>query len=343
MTRRIRIPAHLSAAIARPAARSDTSAHAAAEAVAAAALAVVVGAVLAATPARAGFDLQGKNATLLVGNGLGGGGDTYARTFTPYLSKYLPGKPTIVVKNMSGGGGLQAVQYLYNVAPHDGTTIGTTPGGPLKEPFIGTRKVNYDLRKFQWVGAMADEVTTCVVWHTSPAKTLDDALRTQVTLSSTGPASNANIIPQLLNRFLGTKFKTIAGYNGGTSLLAMERGEVEGRCLSIGALRAARPDWIAKNIIRPLVVMKKSDDPFFKAAPAAVDAIKDPANRQALLFFNASDEIQYPYMLPPGVPADAVAAWRKGFAAAMKDPQYLADARRRHQDPIPIPGPRSRT
>ena len=300
---------------------------------------LIGGAVVAGgAPARAEFTLQGKTVTLLVGNGLGGGGDTYARTFVPHLSKYLPGKPTIVVKNMSGGGGLQAVQYLYNVATGDGTVFGTNPAGPLREPFIGSRKVNYDLRKFHWIGSLGAEVTTCVVMASSKATGLDFAMTNEVTLSSTGPTSNANIIPMLVNEFVGTKMKPISGYDGGTSLLAMERGEVEGRCLSIGALRAARPEWIEKKQIRPLFTTKKNDDPFFKDAPVALDAIKDPANKAALLFFSSPDDIQYPYALPPKAAAETVAAYRASFATAARDQAYLADAKRRHMDIDPHAG-----
>jgi tripartite-type tricarboxylate transporter receptor subunit TctC len=291
-----------------------------------------------ATPASAELNLHGKTVTLLVGNGLGGGGDTYARTFAPHFTKYLPGMPVIVVKNMSGGGGLQAVQYLYNVAASDGTYMGTNPAGPFREPFIGSRKVNYDLRKFHWIGSLGSEVTTCVVWHTSKATGLDYAMSNQVTLSSTGPTSNANIIPMLTNEYVGSKFKTILGYDGGTSLLAMERGEVEGRCLSIGALRAARPEWLEKKLIRPILTTKKNDDPFFRNAPVVIDAIKDPLNKQALLFFSSPDDIQYPYALPPNASAEAVQAYRAGFAKAVRDPAYLADAKRRHMDIEPHSG-----
>lgn len=298
----------------------------------------IAGAFFAATMvagpglAAAEITLQGKTVTLLVGNGMGGGGDTYARTFTPHLTKYLPGAPTIIVKNMSGGGGIQAVQFLYNVAASDGTVLGTNPGGPFREPFIGSRKVNYDLRQFHWIGSLGSEVTACVVMSTSKATSLDYALANQVTLSATGPTSNANIIPLLVNQFVGTKFKTIAGYDGGTSLLAMERGEVEGRCLSIGALRAARGEWIDKKQIRTLFTTKKNDDPFFKDAPVAIDVIKDPTDKAALLFFSSSDDIQYPYALPPKAAPEMAALYRTAFAAATKDPAFLADSKKRHLD-----------
>ncbi|MFM2130042.1 MAG: hypothetical protein RL477_1588 [Pseudomonadota bacterium] len=297
-----------------------------------AAVFVAVTVFAGASPAGADVGLQGKTVTLLVGNGLGGGGDTYARTFAPHLTRYLPGKPAIVVKNMSGGGGIQAVQYLYNVALPDGTFLGTNPGGPFREPFISGRKVSYDLRQFHWIGSLGSEVTACVVMATSRATGLDYAKSSQVTLSATGPTSNANIIPLLVNQFVGTKFKTIAGYDGGTSLLAMERGEVEGRCLSIGAVRAARPEWIDKKMIRVLFTTKKNEDPFFKDAPTAIDVITDPADKAALLFFSSPDDMQYPYALPPKASADMVRVYRTAFGQAAKDPAFLADGKRRHLD-----------
>lgn len=288
--------------------------------------------------AAADFTLHGKTVNVLVSGGVGGGLDAYARTFVPYLARHLPGEPTMVVQNLPGGGGVQGVQRLYNVAAKDGTAIGTTPAGPLKEPLMGTGQVNYDLRQFGWIGSLTNEDTICFVWHTSAIKTLDDARRRDVPISATGSSSNSTLGPLLLNDLLGTKFKPIAGYDGGTSMLAVERGEVEGRCATLNSLRTAQPHWLAKNLIRVFLVVSSVDDPAYASVPRVEDLLKTDAEREAFDFFQAPDEIQNPFMLPPGAPAAALAVYRKAFEATVRDFTYLAEARKRRQNVMPQDG-----
>ncbi|MGE5539717.1 MAG: Bug family tripartite tricarboxylate transporter substrate binding protein [Gemmatimonas sp.] len=292
-----------------------------------------------APTARAEFTLQGKTVTLYAALGLGGGGDTNARTFLPYFAKALPGEPTIIVKNMPGGGGIQGVQYLYNVAPSDGTAFGLTPAGPIKEPLMGDgTKATYDLRKFHWIGSMAVEDSVCAIWHTSPIKSIADAQANQVQLAATGTASNSTLVPLLINDLIGTRFKPISGYDGGTSLLAVERGEVDGRCLSIGALRSARPQWLTQKQVRLILITGDSDDPDAKGVPQLPSLLKSDADRRALAFFSMPDEIQNPMMLPPAVQPEVVAAYRRAFDAAMKDQTYRAEANRLQQGIEPHTG-----
>jgi tripartite-type tricarboxylate transporter receptor subunit TctC len=305
------------------------------------AFAVGLGAALLAfaTPAAADMNLQGKTVTLYAALGVGGGGDTMARTLIPYLEKNLPGRPTIVVRNMPGGGGIQGVQYLYNVAPKDGTAFGLTPGGPIKEPLMGSSgKATYDLRKFQWIGSLGAEDSVCAVWHTSPIKSLQDARTTEVKLAATGVASNSALVPLLINDLAGTRLKPISGYDGGTSLLAVERGEMDGRCMSVASLRATRPNWITDHLVRFLFVTSESDDPDLKGVPTISALLKNDADRQALKFFEMPDEIQDPFMLPPGVSTEAVAAFRKAFDASVGNSTYLDDARRHKQTIVPHTG-----
>lgn len=286
----------------------------------------------------AGFTLKDKTVNVLVSGGVGGGLDAYARIFLPYLAKRLPGEPTMVVQNLPGGGGIQGVQRLYNVSAKDGTSIGTTPAGPIKEPLMGHGKVNYDLRQFGWVGSLTNEDTVCLVWHTSTIKSLEDARKREVPISATGAGSNSTLGPLLLNDLLGTKFKPISGYDGGTSMLAVERGEVEGRCTTLNAIRTAQPHWLTEKLIRVLVVVSAVDDPAFASVPRAKDLLKTDAERKAFDFFQAPDDIQNPYMLPPGTPAEVLATWRKAFNAAVKDPAYLAEAEKRKQKILPQTG-----
>jgi tripartite-type tricarboxylate transporter receptor subunit TctC len=292
-----------------------------------------------AAPAAADVSLHGKTVTVYVGNGLGGGGDSYARVFLPYLTKQLPGEPTMVVRNMPGGGGVQAVQTLYNVAPGDGTALGSTPPGPLKEPFLATvGAVNYDLRKFHWIGNLASSITACSVWHGSEIKSVEDAKAKTVTIASTGSQSSPTTNSLFVNSLIGTKFNPISGYDGGTSLLAIERGEADGTCVSLGSLRTTRPDWLKDGKLRVIIQVSSAKDPDFPNAPRLSDYLTSDADRQALAFFTAPDDIQYPYMLPPGASAEIVTAYRKAFEAAVKDPAYVAEANQRRQEVAPHTG-----
>lgn len=303
------------------------------------ALGMIAAALAPATGRAADFTLQGKTVTMVVSGGVGGGVDLYTRVLLPYFSKHLPGTPTMIVQNLPGGGGVQGVQRLYNVMPRDGTALATTPAGPIKEPLMGTGKVNYDLRQFKWIGSLAKEDTVCLVWHTSPVMTLEDAKTRTVTLAATGTASNSTLGPHLLNDLLGTKFKPISGYDGGTSMLAVERGEVDGRCTTLSTVRTGQPRWINEKLIRVLIAVSSNfHDPDYPDVPTALSLMKTDADRQALQFFQAPDEIQDPFFLPPNTPADAVAAYRKAFDEAVKDLGYLAEVEARHQQIAPKTG-----
>jgi tripartite-type tricarboxylate transporter receptor subunit TctC len=286
----------------------------------------------------ADFTLHGKTVTVIVSGGVGGGLDAYTRTLLPHYAKHLPGEPTMVVQNMPGGGGVQGVQRLYNVAPKDGTAIATTPAGPVKEPLMGSGNVNYDLRKFGWIGSLTKEDTMCLVWHTSSVKTLDDAKKREVSLSATGAASNSTLGPYLLNDLLGTKFKPISGYDGGTSMLAVERGEVDGRCTTLSSVRTSQPRWIADKLVRGLVAVSNIRDVAFPDTPRAVDLLKSDSDRRALQFFQAPDEIQNPLFTPPDTPDEILQVYRRAFEETMKDRAYLADAEKRSQSLSPRPG-----
>lgn len=296
----------------------------------AAALAVAA-TVLAVSDDACAADLRDKTVTVYVAGGVGGGVDAYARTLMPYLAKYLPGQPTMVASNMPGAGGIQAVQYLYNVAPHDGTAIGTTNAGPVAEPLIGAHKVEYDLRKFAWIGSLAKGDTVCAAWAASGIRTLDDAKTREVTIAATGATSAPTRSALLMDDLLHTRFRPIAGYNGGTALLALERGEVDGICMTLGSLRTTRPQWLAEKKLNILVQVSLTADPDFPEAPRTYDLLESADDKAMLEFFLLTYEFQNPFYLPPGAAPDMVAAYRGAFDKAMADPAYQADAKKRRQ------------
>jgi tripartite-type tricarboxylate transporter receptor subunit TctC len=279
--------------------------------------------------AHAEFTLQGRTVTLYVAGGVGGGVDAYARSFAPHLAHYLPGEPTIVVSNMPGAGGIQALQYQYNVAAKDGTSIGTTNAGPVAEPVMGDKNVKYDLLKFGWFGSLAKGDTVCGVWESSPIKTIADARAHEMTISSTGALSAPTRTALLLNALLGTKIKPIPGYDGGTSLLAVERGEVDGTCVTLDSLRATRPQWFSDKKLRLLVQCSLDKDPDFPDVPRAYDLISDESGRRMLEFFLTPYEVQNPFYLAPGFKPEMLAAYRTAFDKAVADPAFRTEARAR--------------
>src|SRR6266508_1276707 len=293
---------------------------------------------LAGAPAHAEFSLKGKTMTIYIAGGVGGGVDQFARTLAPYLGKYLPGAPSVIESNMPGAGGMQGVAYLANVAAKDGTAIGTTNAGPVAEPLLGTEKVNYDLQKFRWIGSLVKGDTVCAVWHASGIRTLDDARTHEVPLSSTGVTSAPTRAALLMNKLLHTRFKPIAGFDGGTSLLAIERGEVAGICITLNSLRTTRPQWLQEKKILPLVQVSLSADPEFPDVPRAIDLITNDEHKQMLEFYLLPYEFNNPFMLPPGTSDEVLAAYRKAFEAAVRDPEYLAEAQKRKQTITPRTG-----
>ncbi len=296
---------------------------------------------LFALPASAQVNLAGRTVNVIVAGGVGGGVDLYMRLLLPHLRQNLPGQPIMVVQNMPGGGGLQGVQHVYNLGAADGTSIGVTPAGPIKEPVMGGGRVNYDLRRFRWVGSMTSEDTVCLVWHTSSIKNLDDARKRDVPLSATGAASNSTLGPMLYNDLLGTRFKPISGYDGGTSMLAVERQEVDGRCTTLSSVRTGQPHWLTNNFVRILFTVSDMEEtPETKGVPSLRSLLKTDADIKALDFFGAPDEMQNPVFLPPGTPDDIVQVYRAAFNKVMADPTYRAEAAARSQRLEPLTGER---
>src|SRR3954447_5074159 len=217
-------------------------------------------AVLAATSvlasvAQAADFYAGKQITIVVGFSTGGTYDVTARLWSRYLGKHLGGNPTVIVGNMPGSGSLVATNHLYNAAPKDGTTLAVIGGGPVLEPPLGNQQAKYDGRLFNWIGGRSRDNFLCAVWHTVPVQTMQDVIKRETVVGSTGPGSRTLSYPKALNELIGTKFKIVTGYPGGNEItLALERGEVEGYCgWAVGSIKQRAPDWIRDGKIRPLV------------------------------------------------------------------------------------------
>ena len=300
---------------------------------------------LVATPASADAVsdfYSGKTVTVYVGYSPGGGYDTYARTVARHIGNHIPGNPSVIVKNRPGAGSMLLTNELYNILPKDGTAIGIIGRGLPMEPLFGTPEAKYDPAKFTWIGSTNNEVSVCVSWHTSPVKKWQDLLTTPLIVGGTGPGADTDTFPRVMNNVLGTKLKLVTGYPGGNDvLLAMERGEVEGRCgYSWSSAKARKADWLAEGKMNILIQMSTGKHEDLPDVPLIMDLAKSQEDKDALELIYARQEFGRPFLAPPGVPADRAEALQTAFMATMKDPAFLDDAKKQDLEINPVGGKR---
>src|SRR5918995_3319089 len=271
---------------------------------------------------------RGKTISVVVGYTAGGGYDLYARALARHMGRHIPGNPGFVVNNMPGAGSLTAANYLYNVAPKDGSVIGTIGRGLPMEPLIGKTQVQFDATKFTWIGSGTNEISVCVVSSKAPVKTWEDVLTTPVTVGGEGSGSDPDTFAILMRNLLGAKLQLVTGYPGGAEItLAIERGEVDGRCgWSLSAINATRPDWIKAKKLTFLLQMSLERNAELPDVPAVVEKATDQRQKDILKLVFARQIIGRPFLGPPGIPDDRKEALRKAFDATMKDSDFLADA-----------------
>src|SRR5438105_6573059 len=248
--------------------------------------------------------------TLILGSAPGGGYDVLARTLAGHLSRHIPGSPQVVVRNMAGAGGIVATNYLYNVAPKDGTTIGGVQNNTPFEPLLGTKAATYDPLKFNWLGTPSIEVAMATVWHTTPVRTWQDARTREITMGSSGVNSTPSFYGRLLNETLGMKQKIIVGYESQThAFLAMERGEIDGYpSVFYNSLMSTRPTWLRDKQIKLLVQYGLEKEPAIPEVPFALDLVANPDDKLMMVAAFAPLHSGRPVVMPPGVPADRAAA-----------------------------------
>ena len=271
---------------------------------------------------------KGKTVEIYIGYSTGGGYDLYARVIARHIGKYIPGNPTVVAKNMEGAGSLRLANWLYNAAPKDGTAIATIGRGTGFDPLLGNRAAQFDGTKYSWIGSANNEVSICVAWNTSGITKFEDLLTKELTVGGTSSSADTDQFPKIVNGVLGTKMKVVTGYPGGNDIgLAMERGEVKGRCgWSWSSVKTTRLNWVRNKRIIVLVQMSLSKHPDLPDVPLIMDLARTDEQRRIFKMIFARQTMGRPYLAPPGVPADRLAALRKAFMDTMTDPQFLAEA-----------------
>jgi tripartite-type tricarboxylate transporter receptor subunit TctC len=269
---------------------------------------------------------SGKQLRLIAGFQAGNDYDLGARLLAKYLPKYIPGQPTIIVQNMPQAASVAAANYLYAQAPRDGTVIGSFSRNIVNDALTGQPNLMVDPRRFIWLGATSRPARVCVRWFTAPVKSPADLFTTEFIVGAAGATSSLAILPTVLNRVLGTKFRIVEGYQGmGDAMLAIQRGETQGVCASYGQFR------IADQLIRDgklLFLLRAEETPIadIPNVPSIFDYAKTDEQRQLMRFVFSSTEFGRPYVFPPKVPKDLVATMRKAIADAAHDPQLIAEA-----------------
>ena len=273
---------------------------------------------------------RGHTVSVVIGYSVGGGYDSDARVLARHIGAHIPGNPTVVPQNMPGAGTLRAANYLYNAAPKDGSIFGIFARGMAMEPLLGNDAAQFDARKFTWIGSIANEVTVCTSWYKSEIRTWADVMTKPFTVLGAGTGSDPDIYTTVLRNVFGAKMKLVTGYPGTPEMmLAMERGEVDGRCgWSLSSIKAHRPQWLAEKKINLLVQLGLTHSPDLPGVPLIMDEAKTDRERQILRLIFSRQVMGRPFAAPPDIPPERAAALRRAFDDTMKDPGFLDEAQR---------------
>ena len=283
---------------------------------------------------------RGRTVEVYVGYSTGGGYDIYARMLARHMGRFIPGNPTLLPKNMEGAGSLRLANWLANAAPKDGSVFGTIGRGTAFDPILGQPGAQFKATDFNWLGSMNHEVSICASWADSGVATFHDLLSKELLVGAVSANDDTMQFAKVLTAVLGAKFRIVSGYPGGNDVvLAMERGEVKGRCgWSWSSVIAAHPTWLKEKKINILVQFALAKHPDLPDVPLVIDLAKNDEDRQMLRLIFARQVMGRPFIAPPGVPRERVEALRTAFMATMADKDFLADAAKARLEIAPVPG-----
>ena len=302
-------------------------------------LATALATTIASLAAAQAPSLAGKNVTMIIGFGPGGGYDLWGRVMARHIGKHLPGNPTVVPQNMPGGGSFNAANHIYTIAPKDGTVLGIIARDAALGPLTGAAGARFDPLKITWVGTPTMETNVCISTQKAKVKTYKELLESELIIGNTGVGTGTYSYPKALNGMLGTKFKLISGFPSSTDVfLAMERNEVDGICESLDSVIGKRPDWIESKKVNVLFQGGVEPNPTLKGVPFIVDLARNPEEKQSIEFLYAGQGIGRPFVAPPDLPADRLKMLRDAFNATMKDPDFIADVKKQKLDLEPEDG-----
>jgi tripartite-type tricarboxylate transporter receptor subunit TctC len=305
-------------------------------------LAVVLTVGAALLPSHAGAEsvadfYRGKTINVYIGVNVGGGYDFEARLLARFMRAHIPGNPVLVPQNMIGAGGIKMANFLYSIAPQDGTAIGMFPNTLIAVQAVGTDGAQYDANRFSWLGSMTTSPLTFTTWHTTGVKTIEDARRRELTVAASNKGAITYTFPRMLNEFLGTRLKIVSGYQGNsTMVVAMERGEVDGVTNSWDSWKSLNPTWLTEKKINLLVQTEpKARD---LDIPSVQELARNDEDRQVIALIISGDALGKPLALTPNVPPERVKALRDAFDATVKDPEFIKAAAAARIEVNPIRG-----
>ena len=304
--------------------------------------AAMVAGLFGAAPAHAGAAptpaefYKGRVINLIIGYSPGGGYDLYGRVLAQHMSRHIPGNPRIIPQNMPGAGSLKAALYIFTAAPKDGTAFGTFARATGYSQLFG--HANIDTRRFTWLGSVTQDTTLCISWGPTPIKTWNDVLTREFLVGGEGAEADPDIFAKLYKNVFGAKMRLVTGFGGTSQIaLAMQRGEIQGACgISWTTVKAQHPDWIRDKKINMLIQAAREKDPELPDVPMASDFAKTPEQKEMLQIALVGELMARPFAAPPGIPADRKAALIAAFDATMKDPAFLAEAKRLSLDVHPV-------
>jgi len=281
----------------------------------------------------------GKTIRLVVGIDVGSGYDVNARLLARYLPNHIPGKPAIVVQNQPGAGSATMTSQLYTAGPFDGTAIGAAFAGMPTQPLLQPGSARFDPVKLVWLGNTNRETHVTYVWHTAPVQSLDELKSKQLIMGAQAPGSSQVDFPLVANALFGLKFKVIPGYGSTSKInLALESGEVQGTIAAWTSVKTLSSQWLADKKIKVIGQWALRPNAELPGVPNALDLAKTEAEQAALRLVLARLDTGRPFFVPPGVPAERLAALRKAFDETMKDPAYLEEAKKLSIDVDPLTG-----
>jgi tripartite-type tricarboxylate transporter receptor subunit TctC len=286
---------------------------------------------------------KGREMKMIISAGQGGGYGTYAHSLIPFMEKYLPGRPKIIIQHMQGAGGIVAANHLYNVAVKDGSVIALIHRGAVSTaPLFDAQGVRFEPTKFGWIGSMNNEVSLCAAWHTSKVKTFKDLLQHQMIVGGLGPGSDTDMYPNLINNLFDTKMKLITGYNSGGAInLAFERGEIDGRCgWSWSSIESTRGHWIKEKKLNLLVQLGVEKHPDLPNVPLLGELATSDEQRQIIELIISPQLMGRPILTTPNVPKDRLAVLRAAFDKSMVDPEFVALAKKQQLEVGAVSGER---
>ena len=282
---------------------------------------------------------KGRTVNIYIGFSPGGTYDLFGRLVARHIGKHIPGNPTVVANSMPGAGSFTLANFMYRIAPKDGTAMGIVAQTMAIEEMLKTQGVNYKAAEFNWIGRATSNVEITLVSSNAKAKTVEDAKTIETTLASTGAGSPGEGYPKLLNGVIGPRFKLVGPYPGSTDgLLAMERGETDGAFTSWNTLNVTKHDWLEQKKVNVLVQYALERLPDMKNVPTMVELAKTPEDKELFAFYVSGGEVGRSFLAPPGVPAERVAILRKAFDDTMKDPELLAEIEKAKLDFVPGTG-----